>query len=173
MPKTLISEVPRRDRLARPIPVRKNRRANITLETRPRKGRKGEPRESSFDATVLERARALANQYRIQLRQLKKKGGANYVAHALEVPTARAAAYTPDDAVAEVRRQAVLIVAEMMDEGRKPPFPAGDARRSEQVNVRLTMEEKMMLEDCARQEGFRGLSDYVRAAVVAKLNQMR
>lgn len=172
-PKTLLDQVPRRQRRARPITVKPNRRANIALQTRPRRTRRGEPLESRFDPAILERARVLANQYRIVLREHGKKGSARYVAQAMEVPTARAAGATPDDAVSQVRRLAMLWVAELLDRGRKPPFPAGDAKRSEQVNVRLTVQEKMLLEEAARREGFRGLSDYVRAAVVAKLNQLR
>jgi hypothetical protein len=35
-------------------------------------------------------------------------------------------------------------------------------KRPAQINVRLTPEEKLLLEETARQEGFKGLSDFIR-----------
>jgi uncharacterized protein (DUF1778 family) len=37
-----------------------------------------------------------------------------------------------------------------------------------QANVRLTPEEKAILESRAKAKGFRGLSDYIRAAALAE-----
>jgi uncharacterized protein (DUF1778 family) len=38
---------------------------------------------------------------------------------------------------------------------------------TEQINVRLTPEEKLLLEEMARSKGFRGISDFVRSASLA------
>lgn len=39
-------------------------------------------------------------------------------------------------------------------------------KRTQQVNVRLTPEEKVILEGTARRKGFEGLSDFIRAAAL-------
>jgi uncharacterized protein (DUF1778 family) len=38
--------------------------------------------------------------------------------------------------------------------------------RTQQVNVRLTAEEKALLESRAHSRGFTGLSDFIRAVVI-------
>jgi uncharacterized protein (DUF1778 family) len=53
----------------------------------------------------------------------------------------------------------------MLERGQAPPAAAG--RRTEQVNIRLTPEEKLTLEEESERKGFRGLSDFVRAAALA------
>lgn len=48
----------------------------------------------------------------------------------------------------------------MIEDGRTPPLDV--KRRAAQVNVRLSAEEKLVLEETARREGFKGLSDFIR-----------
>ncbi len=48
----------------------------------------------------------------------------------------------------------------MIEEGRTPPV--GATKRAAQVNVRLTQEEKLLLEETAKREGFKGISDFIR-----------
>lgn len=57
-------------------------------------------------------------------------------------------------------------VACLLEEGQRPPTPAGEGTRTAQVNVRLTSEEKVLLETAAKRKGFSGLSDFVRAAAI-------
>jgi len=59
-------------------------------------------------------------------------------------------------------------VAYMLEIGETPPPPASDQKRTEQVNVRLTTEEKLVLEEAAHSSGFRGISDFVRTASLAQ-----
>jgi hypothetical protein len=54
----------------------------------------------------------------------------------------------------------------MLEKGQTPPAPAREGHRSMQVNVRLTPEEKAVLESKAKAKGFRGLSDFIRASVL-------
>lgn len=56
----------------------------------------------------------------------------------------------------------------MLEMGEKPPAPASEALRGVQLNIRLTYEEKLLLEAAARRDGFRSVSDFVRAAALAK-----
>jgi hypothetical protein len=59
-------------------------------------------------------------------------------------------------------------VASMLEAGLTPPVPARQNVRSEQVNLRLTPEEKAVLESRSRTKGFRGIADYVRAAALSE-----
>jgi uncharacterized protein (DUF1778 family) len=55
----------------------------------------------------------------------------------------------------------------MIESGQTPPAPASENKRTEQINVRLTPEEKLTLEEAARSKGYRGISDFVRSASLA------
>jgi len=74
---------------------------------------------------------------------------------------------TPDEFVTKTREMFVTVVATMIEDGQVPPPPASEGKRTEQVNVRLSVDEKLSLEASARRRGFAGLADYIRAAVIA------
>jgi len=57
-------------------------------------------------------------------------------------------------------------VAVMLEQGQRPPSPARAGTRAMQVNVRLTAEEKALLESTAKRKGYSGLSDFIRAAAI-------
>lgn len=69
-----------------------------------------------------------------------------------------------DECIKELRIQVEDEVADMLQVGRRPPV-AG--RRTEQVNVRLTPLEKILVEDAAYQQGC-GLSDFLRSVVLER-----
>lgn len=73
---------------------------------------------------------------------------------------------TADECVASTRAALVAAVGYMLEVGKSPPPPAQQGLRTQQVNVRLTPEEKALLESRARSRGFSGLSDFVRAIVM-------
>ncbi len=54
----------------------------------------------------------------------------------------------------------------LLEDGQKPPTPAREGTRTQQVNVRLTAEEKAVLETTAKRKGFKGLSDFLRSAAL-------
>lgn len=68
----------------------------------------------------------------------------------------------------DIRASMTLWVAVMLEDGLTPPRPASDDKRTQQVNVRLTADEKFRIEEAARRAGFRGVSDFVRAAAIDK-----
>ena len=84
------------------------------------------------------------------------------------MPTAFGDGRTVQAAVADTREALVTAVAYMLEKGRTPPAPAREGNRSTQVNVRLTVEEKAVLESKAKAKGFRGLSDFIRASVLTE-----
>ena len=59
-----------------------------------------------------------------------------------------------------------LAVASMLEDGERPPAPASAAKRDRQVNIRMTADEKFRLEQAARREGFRSVSDFIRTAAM-------
>ena len=116
-----------------------------------------------FDPDVLARAERTAAEYDIVLRREDDE----WYGHALEYPEAMGDARTPAACVRATRRALVAALAAMIEAGETPPPPARQAVRCEQVNVRLTQEEKALLETSARRKGFRGVSDFIRAAALA------
>jgi hypothetical protein len=54
----------------------------------------------------------------------------------------------------------------LLEQGQNPPAPASEGTRTQQVNVRLTSEGKLLLESTAKRKGFKGLSDFIRTAAL-------
>lgn len=117
-----------------------------------------------FDKSVLAKARRLAEQYQIVL----KYEDGEWYGHGLELPGARGDGKTPAGAVSDTREALVTMVAYMMEAGQAIPAPASEGNRTVQINIRVTQEEKALLETKSRAKGFRGLSDFVRTAALAE-----
>jgi len=118
-----------------------------------------------FESGVLAKARTVAQQYQIVL----KYEDGEWFGHGLELPGARGDGKTPSDAVADTREALVTMVAYMLEQGQPVPAPAREGHRSVQINIRVTPEEKTVLESQSRARGFRGLSDFIRTAVLEKV----
>jgi len=116
-----------------------------------------------FDPAVLRRAREIVDGYQIILHF---EDGL-YYGRGLELPNAMNHGKTPDACVRATRDIMTTVVAYMLESGQSPPSPGAENRRTEQINVRLTPEEKLRLEETARNKGFRGISDFVRSASLA------
>ena len=119
-------------------------------------------RDRPFSPAVWKRAEALAARYRIVIWH----EDGEYYGRGLELPFVLNDGTTPDNCVRAVREILATTVAAMLERGETPPAPASDAKRTEQVNVRLTPEEKLLLEQSARQGGFDGISDFLRAKAI-------
>ncbi|MEM6459744.1 MAG: DUF1778 domain-containing protein [Planctomycetota bacterium] len=92
-----------------------------------------------------------------------------YFGQGWELPGAMGEGETPDACVADVRAAMTLMLVSMFEKGETPPPPASasEQKRTEQINIRLTAEEKIRLEAAAARDGFKSLSDFVRAAALA------
>jgi predicted RNase H-like HicB family nuclease len=119
---------------------------------------------SPFAPDILGAAKRIAQAYDLILRF---EEGAWY-GHALEYPEAMGDGKTVERCVQATRRALTAAVAAMLEAGQAPPAPAREGQRSAQVNVRLTPEEKAVLESKARAKGFRGLSDFIRASALTQ-----
>jgi predicted RNase H-like HicB family nuclease len=115
-----------------------------------------------FATEILARAREIAAQYQVILSQEDD----HWYGRALELPHVFADGPTPAKCVAETREALCGAVALMLEQQQTPPSPAREGTRSQQVNVRLTAEEKLLLEAAAKRKGFTGLSDFVRAVAI-------
>lgn len=118
--------------------------------------------ERPFGREILTRARQLVDQYQVILSQ---EEGVWY-GHGVELPRTFGDGRTPAACIKATRQALVATVAYMLESGRTPPPPARDQRRTQQVNVRLTAEEQARIESTAKSRGYRGMSDYMRAAAL-------
>jgi predicted RNase H-like HicB family nuclease len=117
-----------------------------------------------FEPKIMDAARRIANSYDIVLRFEDSE----WYGHALEYPEAMGDGKTETACVRATRQALTVAVATMLEDGQTPPPPARQGYRSAQVNVRLTPEEKAVLESKASSKGFRGLSDFIRTTVLAE-----
>ncbi len=127
---------------------------------RPKNDAKG--MNAPFGASILQSARRMANAYDLILRH----EDGEWYGHALEYPEAMGDGKTVEACVRATRAALAVAVATLLEAGQMPPAPAREGQRSAQVNVRLTPEEKAVLESKAKAKGFRGLSDFIRATVL-------
>lgn len=118
----------------------------------------------AFDKAILAAAKRLVNAYDIVMRHEEGEWGG----HALEYPEAIGVGKTVQECMVETRKTLLVGVASMLEDGDTPPTPARQNVRSEQVNLRLTPEEKAVLESRSRAKGFRGIADFIRAAALVE-----
>jgi len=116
-----------------------------------------------FAPAIRRQARDLALRYRLILEESKDDG---FLGSSLEMPGVFADGKSPGDCVTAVREALTAAIATMLELGQTPPQPASSARRQEQINIRVTPEEKLRLAEAARARGYRGISDYVRSAAL-------
>ena len=118
--------------------------------------------ERPFSAQVLKEARKIAVEYQVILHC----EGGHWYGRGLEMPHVFGDGNTADRCIEDTQEALCGAVACMLEQGQRPPAPARQGTRTQQVNVRLTAEEKAVLEATAKNQGFRGLSDFLRAAAL-------
>lgn len=114
--------------------------------------------ERPFDEDILKRAREIAAGYSIVI----EAGGSGFLGRSFEMPGVLADGASPEECAKAMSRALELTVATMLELGERPPSAHWRKERTVQINVRLTPEEKFVLEDAGRQRGFKGVSDFVR-----------
>lgn len=122
--------------------------------------RSRKPLDRPFDAEVWSEAERLVGQYQVVLHC----EDGHWYGRGLEFPKVFADGATADECVAETRQAMQGVVAFLIESGKSPPAPAREGARKQQVNVRLTVEERLLFESAARRKGFAGLSDFFRSA---------
>ena len=119
-----------------------------------------------FNANMWSRAEEIASQYGFLIQPHEDVG---YFARGLEMPNVFADGRTPEACVRSIREALAVAAATMLEMGETPPPPAAESVRREQINIRVTAEEKLRLEEAARSKGFRGISDFVRSTTLSSL----
>ena len=121
-------------------------------------------RDHVFPLTIQRRATKAASNYQIVIQAHPEGGFAGRVG---EMRSIVGFGETVLDCYQETLENLTFALAILMEDGQKIPSPFSDRSRAEQVNVRLTSEEKQQLVERAKAGGFRGVSDYVRAKALA------
>lgn len=117
----------------------------------------------AFKASVLRKAKKIVADYRIVLEKNERLG---FIGSSVELPTVFADAKTPDKCYKATQEALMVAVATMIECGQRPPQPASAGKRTEQVNVRLTAEEKLLFANAAMSLGFKGVSDFIRSTAL-------
>jgi predicted RNase H-like HicB family nuclease len=115
-----------------------------------------------MDAHAMAKAKKIAHEYQVILAC--EEG--HWYGRGLELPNIHGDGKTVAQCVENTREAFCGWVAYLIEEGQRPPTPAREGTRTMQINVRLTAEEKALLEVTAKRKGFSGLSDFVRAAAM-------
>ncbi len=115
-----------------------------------------------FDADVLAKAKRIAAQYQVILSC--EEG--HWYGRGLELPSVFGDGKTVAQCFQNTREALAGAIAYLLEQCQKPPAPARAGTRTQQVNVRLSAEEKTLLEATAKQKGFHGLSDFLRTVAI-------
>lgn len=133
---------------------------NSSVKRKPKtKAEAGKP----VDAKLWAKAKKIAAGYTLIVQPEAELG---YVGRTLELPYVMADGETAEACIEQIVEATALAVVTYLEDGEQPPVAASDAKRTTQVNVRLTQAEKFQIEEAARRSGFRGVSDFVRSAAL-------
>lgn len=119
-----------------------------------------------FNPAHLAQAERAIDRYTLVIR---KDPEAGYLGTWLEFPGVLGVGDTFAKCHTEARDLLKTALACLIEVGESLPAPAGENRRSVQLNIRLSAFEKTRLESLADRQGFRSISDYVRFAALNKV----
>ena len=89
-------------------------------------------------------------------------------ARCVEMPHCLGDGKSAEAAIASAREAVVVGLAADLANGMPAPLPAREGVRSEQVNIRLSADEREAIEANAIQAGFKGMADYIRAVALGQ-----
>lgn len=121
---------------------------------------KGSKISRPFAPKVLAEAQQVAADYQV----IVQSENGHWYGRGLEMPHVFGDGKTAEACVEDTLSALTAAVAFLIESGQSPPPPTREGRRTQQVNVRLTAEEKVVLETTAKRKGYQGLSDFMRAA---------
>ncbi|MGD9693678.1 MAG: type II toxin-antitoxin system HicB family antitoxin [Phycisphaerales bacterium] len=146
---------------------RSKKQPRATSPAKPRKTRANRAASTSVDhpfaPDIWKSAAELASAYRLTFEQDPDVG---FIGSSVELPTVFADGSTLAQCAKETLEALTTTIATLLEQGERPPAPASEGKREQQVNIRLTADERLRIEETARQEGFRSLSDYIRHAAL-------
>lgn len=116
-----------------------------------------------FDKKNLTKAKKIANQYEV----IMSFEDGQWYGKGVEIPTAFGDGKTPNECIKNTKEAFIAAIAYLLETAQPVPLPASEGKRTEQVNIRLTAEEKAILSASAKSKGYRGIGDYIRASALA------
>ena len=116
-----------------------------------------------FDSGILAKAKKIVEKYEV----IMSFEDGQWYGKGLEMPLVFGDGKTPDECIKNTKEALTATIAHLLEIGEAVPPPASEGKRTEQVNVRLTVEEKAILGATARSQGFKGLGDFLRARALA------
>ena len=126
-------------------------------------GKKVTDPAAPFRPAILQKAREIAQGYKLTIEKSDRLG---YVGSSVELPTVFADGDTPEKCYEATQKALSVAVAAMLEAGQTPPQSATFMKRTAQVNIRLTPEEKALIASAAAKAGFKGLGDFIRTTVL-------
>ena len=120
-------------------------------------------KEGPFPEGVLEQAREAVRHYRLTIEESQQGG---FLGSSIEMPHVFAHAAEVEACLAKTRSALAIAVAALIESGRAVPAPTSENRRDQQVNIRMSANEKALLEQASNREGFRSLSDFLRTTTL-------
>lgn len=148
---------------AKPAKAATARKSGTSKKAAPAKGPK--PVDAPFAASILAKARRIVDAYRLVINR-DPEDASQYLGSTVEFPEIVGVGPDIESCVRETIELHVSTVAYLLEQGQIPPAPAAEGKRDRQLNVRLTAHEKFILETASQREGYRSVSDFVRAAAV-------
>lgn len=116
-----------------------------------------------FEPSILQEAKDVVSEYSVIIG---KNDNLGFVGSSIELPTVFADGKTPVECYKAIQEALMVAAATMIECGSRPPQPASEKKRTAQVNIRLTPQEKLLLSNAATTLGFKGISDYIRNAAL-------
>lgn len=117
----------------------------------------------AFDTKIFAKAKKIAEKYEV----IVSFDNGEWYGRGLEIPTVFGGGKSPDECIKNTKEGLTATVAHLLERGEVIPVPASEGKRTEQVNVRLTSEEKAILCASAKARGFQGLADFIRAKALS------
>lgn len=140
----------------------KARATNQNAARSSRAAKSGAP-DRPFDPAIVLQAREIVASYRLTFESEPDLG---FIGSSVEMPGVFADGKTIESCARETLEALTSAIATMLEMGDRPPAPASEGKREQQVNIRLTADERVRIEETARQSGFRSISDYIRHAAL-------
>lgn len=116
-----------------------------------------------FADELWQRAAAVAEGYQVIL----SCDAGEWHGRGLELPHVFGEGKTASEAAANTIEGMSAAVAYLLETGQQPPAAGSESSRTEEIKVRMTLEERLLLESSAKAQGFRGLPDFLRSTALA------
>ena len=114
-----------------------------------------------FDTKILIKAKKITEKYEIILTQ----DDGEWYGNSIEMPNIFGDGKTPKECKKNTKEAITTVIAYLLEQKEIIPTPTNKEKRTEQINISLTYEEKNNLSAKASSHGYKNIADYIRAEV--------